>query len=244
VDGGVGKSDCGLQHYTSYRYVKHSTRLRCSRQHNNQKLARRHRDLITPQLQSDMLHSYALSSLAFTLALLVSVVCFLLFPAVKSGFLIPNLDSYSLNNCIHMSLLTGSHHIIAGPRIFFFFLFLVLHFFVFGRLAFGSPCHVSMAVHHDPFYLALPRIAYLNPLTLESIPNLLILRMRNSTPLCGFWSTDFREKAFLDVNPASSPPRFTTVVLFTSSVVLGPSTCQRHLSCTASLSIPYSLYEL
>lgn len=58
-----------------------------------------------------------------------------------------------------------------------------------------------MAVHHNLF-LPLPLlppipVARLDPLTSEPIPNILILRMRN-TPL---------ERAFLDVNPASLPLR-------------------------------------
>ena len=175
-----------------------------------------------------------LSSLAFTLALLVSVVGFHLSFAVKSAFLIPNFDSYSLNNCIHMSFPTGSHPIIAGPRIFFFFL--VSHFFVFGLFmpyVYGCP---SQSFFPCPSSRLVLLISILSPWN----SFLICLPCAHGTCLYLVSTTQILEKAFLRVNPAS-PPRITTVTLFTSPA-LGLSFCQCHL-CTPSLSIPYSCMD-
>lgn len=115
-----------------------------------------------------------------------------------------NPDSHASNNCIHMSFPTGSHLIIAGPGIFWFY---VSSFpLVFGGDApLVSPAIYPMAVHHDPFYLALPPVysyCFLNPLTLEIIPNLPTLHIHN-TPLSGFYGTDFKD--FLACKPRIPP---------------------------------------
>ena len=164
--------------------------------------------------------------------------------AVKPAFLIFNLDSYTLNNCIHISLLTGSHPIIAGPVFHFqvvFFLVPSILFLLFGR---GPPL-VSLPaayVYGCPSRSFFPcpssrlSVLLISTHTSEFIPSLPTSHT-SSTPLSGSCGTDFREKVFFHANPASFlplalPPSRSTWA-FTSVIYV-----------YHSLSAPPLLYEL
>lgn len=155
-----------LQHHAGHEHVKHPTSLRRRRQHNGQKLTRRHGHFITPHLHLAMLHSQALSTFAFILALLVSVVCFLLSPFfVRDLSFDTNFDSYTLHNCIHISHSLAPEATPHHCRTWYFFGFIFYSYMTFLRFA-GHFCGCPPNRPPSP---PLPpiRIAYANPLSAE-----------------------------------------------------------------------------
>ena len=155
-----------LQHHAGHEHVKHPTSLRRRRQHNGQKLTRRHGHFITPHLHLAMLHSQALSTFAFILALLVSVVCFLLFP-----FFVRDLSFDTKLRQLYLAQLypyiaftrTGSHPPSLQDLVLFWFYILFLHDFSPFRRAF-----LWLSTNRPPSPPLPPiRIAYANPLSAE-----------------------------------------------------------------------------
>ena len=177
------KSNRILQHHTSHGHLKYSTRLRCGRQYNNKELARRHRHLIIAPNPTRIQTSYA--PMRFR-ALLSPLLCW--FPVVRffsfvvfvrPAFLILNLDSYSLNNCIHMSIphRKPSHH--RRTRYFFQGIFGFFLPFFSPRIWERHPLGLFAVCVHDcssQSFLPYPlphHPSVLLTLTVESIPNLL-----------------------------------------------------------------------
>jgi len=132
---------------------------------------------------------------------------------VRPAFLIPNLDSYSLNNCIHTSIPTGNHPIIAGP-VFFqgIFGFILLPFPSYlGETRLWSLPYVFMTVHYNHFYPFPPssiHIAHPQPSPgIYSQPTTLHI---HNAPLSAEQTLD---KTFLVHNPAPPPPHLIPLAL-------------------------------